>query len=45
MPYQRPFAVYEGAREKATFTLSVNIVNSGYCVGVHFRKHSVIWGG
>ena len=30
---------------KHTFTLSVDIVNTGYCVSVHFRKHSVIWGG
>jgi hypothetical protein len=28
-----------------TFALSVDIVNTGYCVSVHFRKHSVIWGG
>jgi len=25
--------------------LSFDIVNTGYCVSVHFRKHSVIWGG
>ena len=30
---------------KHTFTLSVDIVNTGYCVSVHFRKRSVIWGG
>jgi len=30
---------------KHTSTLSVNIVNTGYCVSVHFTKHSVIWGG
>jgi hypothetical protein len=29
---------------KHTFTPSVDIVNTGYCVSVHFRKHSVIWG-
>ena len=30
---------------KHTFTLSVDIVYTGYCVSVHFRKHRVIWGG
>jgi len=30
---------------KHTFTLSVDNVSTGYCVSVHFRKHSVIWGG
>ena len=30
---------------KHTFTFFVNNVNTGYCVSVHFRKHSVIWGG
>jgi len=30
---------------KHTFTLSVDIVNTGYRVGVYFRKNSVIWGG
>jgi len=26
---------------KHTLSLSVDIVNTGYCVSVHFRKHSI----
>ena len=43
---QRPFVVPMLRRLGVsiyTFTLSVDIVNTGYCVSVHFRKHSVIW--
>ena len=35
----------EALGSKHTFTLSVDIVNTGDCVSVHLRKHSVIWGG